>query len=773
MDRTVKVFCTGQEREKLGQRYRVIEPYDAFVLAAVPSGELAALRRRYLVDDITDQYILRVGEREIDTSLPRFDAKGRVRSHPSYRGTRSLAPGRHHHLVQFVGPIKEAWLTAVWKAGGEPRAPFADFAYVVRADGATLARIAALPFVRWVGHLPHKARVEPSVFARAGRKATDVSSDLPRTQILAGAYLLEFFGPEDLSRGVAGVRKDGYRVLGKDPGGKVMVVEVSGTAAAVRKKIEALSAIHGVRSIRERAMKRTSNDVAAGIMGTSRSLSASGPELTGRGECVGIADTGLDTGDPKRLLRDFGRRVAWIRSYPITEDLSQYVVNPGGDDGPADLDSGHGTHVAGSALGDGTSSLGLPGLNGPIRGLAHKARLVFQAVEQEMKWKDPAFYQQYGRYMLAGLPLDLTALFQDAYKKRARIHSNSWGGGRPGQYDSQCEQLDRFVWEHKDFCILVAAGNDGTDRDGDGRVNPGSVTSPGTAKNCITVGACENDRRSFNGATYGKFWPSDYPAAPYRDDPMADDPGQVAAFSSRGPTADGRMKPDVVAPGTFILSTRSTMIAPNNKAWAAFPPSPFYFHMGGTSMATPLTAGAVALVREYLRRKKKVANPSAALLKAALIAGTVRLPGYGPPRTVVDIHQGYGRVNLDDVLSPVPPVSASFADMKPGLRTGEGAAIDVRIRSGGAPLRVVLAYSDYPGPALVNNLNLIVTAPDGTVHAGNRPAGVAALTPDTKNNVEVVRVPTAGAGSWKVEVVGSNVPHGPQDYALVCLGRLG
>ena len=121
----------------------------------------------------------------------------------------------------------------------------------------------------------------------------------------------------------------------------------------------------------------------------------------------------------------------------------------------------------------------------------------------------------------------------------------------------------------------------------------------------------------------------------------------------------------------------------------------------------------------------------------------------------------------------MPPVSASFTDVKPGLRTGEGAAIDVKIRSGGAPFRAVLAYTDYPGPALVNNLNLIVTAPDGTVHAGNQPAGAAPLTPDTKNNVEVVCVPTAGAGRWKVEVIGSNVPHGPQEYALVCLGRLG
>src|SRR3954470_7247353 len=104
-------------------------------------------------------------------------------------------------------------------------------------------------------------------------------------------------------------------------------------------------------------------------------------------------------------------------------------------------------------------------------------------------------------------------------------------------------------------------------------------------------------------------------------DPMANDPEQVAPFSSRGPTRDGRVKPDVVAPGTFVLSTRSRMIAANNTAWAPFPASKLYFYMGGTSMATPLVAGAVALLREYLRTKKQIAKPSGALLKAALIAG--------------------------------------------------------------------------------------------------------------------------------------------------------
>src|SRR3972149_12011333 len=98
MNRTVKIFCRGAEREALEHRYRVIEAYDAFLLAEIPSGELDALRRKYLVEDITDQYTLRVGEREIDTSIPRLDAKGAVRSHPAYRRTQPPAPGRHPQL---------------------------------------------------------------------------------------------------------------------------------------------------------------------------------------------------------------------------------------------------------------------------------------------------------------------------------------------------------------------------------------------------------------------------------------------------------------------------------------------------------------------------------------------------------------------------------------------------------------------------------------------------------------------------------------------------
>src|SRR6266496_1402970 len=753
MARILKVFAQGPEQRSLADYGDVIARYDAFAIVEVARGKGVSLRSQFPCEDITAQYDLAFGGRRA-APPPGAAAKSVTkRAGP----TRAPTPGYHHYLVQFVGPVKRGWLARITAVGGGVRELYRDFTYVVRANARTVAAIEALPFVRWVGHLPYEARIASGLRASARRVRK-----LPRTHLRTGVYTVEAFDKALIGGIAAAAKRLGFEILSRSPAARSLVVHSTADLHDRTKMVQTLATVHGVKFIRARALKRTSNDVAPQFMGVAKAIVAP-MGLSGRGEIVAICDTGLDTGDRADIHPDFEGRVLALKSYPITPDFADMVFNAGADDGPADLDSGHGTHVAGSFVGNGKASLGITAR--PVRGLAYRARLVFQAVEQEMWWRPSVPPSERERYVLAGIPNDLAPLFAYAHGKGARIHSNSWGGGDPGDYDEQCDQLDRFVWTHKDFCVLVAAGNDGTDKDGDGKINLKSVTSPGTAKNCITIGACESLRREFDSETYGRWWPDDYPVAPFKKDPMADDPDQVVAFSSRGPTNDGRTKPDVIAPGTFILSTRSSMIASNNSGWRAFPPSHKYFYTGGTSMATPLAAGAAALVREYHRKKRKNKKPSAALIKATLIAGAHRLAGTAPAGTISDNQQGYGRIDLDAVLNP----KTLFVEASPGVATGQVHSESVRVASGAAQLRVTLCYSDYPGPALVNNVNLLLTAPDGRkVTALGSAGGTLAL--DSKNNVEVVQVDAPRAGTWRIDVLGSNVPQGPQDFALVILG---
>jgi subtilisin family serine protease len=752
---TLKVFATRDEAGEFLTKAKLVEPYDAFLVVEASPGLAKRIARRFPVEDISSQFELELPNVTINTNRPRVTTAG-VQRHPAYKGER-IAPGKHHYIVQFIGPIKERWLSQVRAAGAEIVAPRAGFSYLVRASAAAVPKIAALRIVRWVGHLPYAARVSPTLVRR--QKVT-----LPRRRVRPNTFRVEIFSSDDAGRIATAAKRLGFTVLSKDPQAKLLIVESRKSDGARDRQIRSLASARGVRFIRERVVPRTSNNIATTIMGNSfAATSAAGPQLTGAGEIVAVCDTGIDTGDPSAIHPDFAGRVLAVKSYPITADWNTVVTNPGADDGPADFDSGHGTHTSGSVLGNGAASAGTTAV---VRGHAFKAKLVFQAVEQEMKWKPnaPANLKK-ERYVLAGIPNNLKPLFQFAYDQGARVHSNSWGGGDPGLYDDQCRQFDQFVWDHKDFCFVIAAGNDGTDSDGDGSINLGSVTSPGTAKNCITVGACENRRPEFDSQVYGDWWPSDFPVSPYNKAPMADQPDQVVPFSSRGPTTDSRIKPDVVAPGTFILSTRSSKIAPSNFAWAAYKQDKaHYFFMGGTSMATPLTSGAVALLREFLRTSRGIAQPSAALLKALLIAGAQRLPGTASSKVLLDNHQGYGRVNLDRSVKKV----LSTVD-NAGLKTGEKATVSLKVPAGQKTLRIALCYSDFPGRGLINNLNLIATSPTGKKAVGNQPSGSSALTLDSANNVEVIEVPKAKAGTWSVDVVASNVAKGPQDFAIAAV----
>jgi hypothetical protein len=347
--------------------------------------------------------------------------------------------------------------------------------------------------------------------------------------------------------------------------------------------------------------------------------------------------------------------------------------------------------------------------------MAPEASLVFQAVENNSTGS------------LSGIPSDLNTLFSQARTAGARIHTNSWGSDAAGAYTSSSEDVDEFVWDHPDFTILFAAGNAGIDNNADGVVDLYSMGSPGTAKNCITVGATENDRPSISDE-WGDFWPTKFPANPIHSDRIADDPDGMAAFSSRGSALDGRFKPDVVAPGTYVASVRSSVAS--GGGWGTI--NSYYMYMGGTSMATPLVAGTSALVRDFYTDIKEI-TPSAALIKATLINGATDIsPGqYGtgstqeipdPPRPN-DV-EGWGRVNVENAIFPTAPRELIYYDETSGLNTGEELEYSFEVTDSSEPLQVTLAWSDYPGSSaaaggLVNDLDLSVTAPGGAVYYPN------------------------------------------------------
>ena len=659
------------------------------------------------------------------------------------------------YLLQFNGPVQDDWKQQLLSAGAQLGPYIPQYAFVVKMDPAALALVQGLSFVRWVGPFQPGYKLSP-----------DIDRTLTRSYNVTLAPWADALRMSSLARSL----DSGAQTFTQD----ILVVLDSA-------QLDQLAFQPDVMWIEPYYLKQINNNVGGGTIMNGSTAWANG--YTGAGVTVAVMDTGLDTGNPATMHLDFMNgstpRVTHISSWPVLSysDGTCSVANVGANDGAADLESGHGTHVTGSVAGNGARS------SGTFKGLAYEAAITFQAVEQYVTFNSSCSGSN--GYYLMGIPDDVRPLFTEVYNWGARVQNDSWGGGTAGVYDQQAAYFDDFIFNHPDFAIVVAAGNSGKDLNADGYVDNGSVNSPGTAKNVINVGATESERTSsscnpnsssgYSGCTYNYLWGSSFPAFPTGSDVISDNRGQMAAFSSRGPAADGRMRPDVAAPGTDIISTRSSQAS--ETGWGAY--NSYYESMGGTSMASPLTAGAAALVREFLINHESIANPSAALIKATLINTAVDIPGYrntsyeaGAP--IPNNSEGWGRVDVGAATSP----GRKFMD---GATLTTGASFDKTYTvATGAPFKVTLAWSDYPaaasaGVTLVNDLNLKVTAPDGTTtYLGNVFSGGWSATggiADNRNNVENVYVQNPGAGVWHVQVIGQNIPHNPQPYAVVVSGN--
>ena len=665
----------------------------------------------------------------------------------------AVAPSRAAYIVQFKGVIAEEW--RVWlESTTKVRSYVPENAFVVWATAAEMEAISSYEGVHWIGEWKKEYKTV-SVGAASSLSSrgllSKVSSD-PARWMRVRSLLAGDDGAADLR---ARLESLGTMVRYAAP----RLDGCTAVALLTDAQVDEVASWADVDWIEPRTRPRLRNDQAArgnmmNVVPAWKAINAGGLGLTGAGQIVAVADTGCDKGSVTDVHPDFAGRI--LAGYGWSTNRWGYAsYSPSYS--WADYNA-HGTHCCGSVLGSGAKS------GGQYRGMAYEALLVVQGMG----------------YDLSGLDADYQAVLKQAYDNGVRIHSNSWGYGTAyaGMYRYEAVDADEYMWRNQDFLVLFAAGNDGKDANRDGVVDPGSVTPPSTAKNCISVGAAEN-YRSIPGRTWGKAWPDNYPVNPIKNDEIVQvtTPQGMAAFSSRGPTSDGRIKPDVVAPGTYIASVRGRLA--QDEGWGIL--NADYLYEGGTSMATPLIAGAVALVRQWLVDSKGIANPSAALMKALLINGARDMTpgqyGTGSMQEVTarpDCSQGFGHINLFGSLSPGEGNFLSFVTNQ-FTATGNSFTTNIVVRRPGAGLyAITLVWQDYPGAegaatALVNDLDLTVTSPSGIVYYPNNLGG-----PDHVNNVEFIEFAATETGKYEVRVNACNIAKitgvGFQPYALVMRG---
>ncbi len=491
-----------------------------------------------------------------------------------------------------------------------------------------------------------------------------------------------------------------------------------------------------------------------------------GLKWTGTGEVVAVFDSGIDNGH-----EDFNGQIASVENV---------------DGGTKEDKIGHGTHVAGIVAGTGAAS------GGENKGIAPGAKL--------------AIIGFVGADGVPLIPANWAELLGRAVAKGAHIVNLSVGTNFAGHYDFGSLALDEFVWANPEVLVVIAAGNSGVAPEG--WVGFHTVGSPASSKNALTVGASVTDRPDID-LTWGAYNKKNFPIPPCSDERMSGDPDYPAALSSRGPTDSEAVKPDVLAPGTYILAPRadgariSFLDVPNGGA-----ANGAYGYLGGTSMAAPVVAGCAAVLRQYLREERQLANPSAALVKAILIASARRIKARDLPKELreeigyPDFDQGFGRVDLsnvlphdgapagrrleyDDVRQDSPKALASrgsvLAQQNYGFTVTDG---------GSSGLRIVLAWTDWPSDGVQNNLHLKLTPPAATPLYGNPEHRVARRKADEllerylkdskerppaldkRNNVEQIVIEKPAAGEYQLSVIAENTPKPPQGYALCVVGDL-
>ncbi len=678
----------------------------------------------------------------------------------------SKAGGLQLWMVQFVGPIKEEWLLGLKKAGVELVSYMPNNAYVIWADGTQITRLeqqlATDKALQWTGAYHPAYRLAPALQPNKSGVITSTTgqfevtvqiydhagtqSTLTRLKALGGPVFRQPF--KVLNFYNISLQLPANQIANVASWADVFNIEPYSTP---QKRDEAQGQI-----IAGNVTNSDGNIVPTGANYLNWLASKGFPTDPALYPIVDVIDDGIDNGALNSAQPDF---------YRLGNNLNPtrlaYLHNCTPDSLP-DSYGGHGNINAG-IMGGFNNTAGFPyaDSNGYHYGLG---------ISPYGRIAGTKIFQNSGAFDLTNCSNNFGALVGGSYNSGAAITSNSWGyKGTAGAYDSSAQAFDALtrdaasgVGGNQQMLHVFAAGNSGN--------GAYTVESPATAKNVLTVGATENVRDEGIGCNG------------YTSSNNADD---LATYSSRGPTADERIKPDIVAPGTHIQGPASqaggytgvgvcTKYYPDGQT--------FYTWSTGTSHSTPAIAGATSLIYNYYNRVLNPGqNPSPAMTKALLLNNPRYLNGQDTGGSLPSPKQGWGGANLAALFDGTP----RYVYDQGRIFTASGDTFRQvgTIADNTKGFRVTLAWTDAPGStssgsAYVNDLNLQVTV-GGQTYKGNVFSGQYSSvggSPDARNNVESVFIPAGVNGTFAVKVTAANlagdgVPGSgsltDQDFALV------
>jgi len=777
---------------------KVIGEYGAFTAMEADDALVAGANSNHL--EVADDWnVIRLNAREMDTTAAEVKA---------LRKPRGSFAGKMLHLVQFAGPVKVEWLEALKQSGARIVSYIPENAYLIYGDAPSLARMQSWArtsdFVQWEGEYSHELKVHPNARLTSTEGRPEVRTFV--IQLMAGtdsnAVTMALI---DKLKGPA-VRREMSSIA---PYRNVMVSLRTDQLDTVASQPDVVSI--QPYFVPKKRDERQDQIVAGNLTGNVPTgpgyltwLASKGftqEQFDASGVVVDVADSGIDNGTTSPghfgLYRQGSvgenSRVAYIHA----EGTFHQNGTTAGCDGHGTLN----THIIANY--DSYTGFQHQDAEGFSYGVGVcpfvqvGSSVIFDNSGSEDDFTSPDFHQ-----MLA-----------DAYDSNARVSNNSWGASAAGMYDSTAQTYDALVRDsepnmegNQEMVIVFAAGNDGpcVNEKVTGGVH--GMDSPGTAKNVITVGASENVR-SLSTANGGNDSQGNDACA--ETDADANSANDVNCSSSRGPCRDGRMKPDLMAPGVHITGgvPQEAISDPNGlgsvlgcfdaAGVCALPHSgtigntnnffplgqQFYTESSGTSHSTPAVSGACALTRQYfINNSLTPAPPSAAMTKAFLMNSARYMTGESANDNLWSKNQGMGELDLGMAFDGAARFLRDEVPADMFTATGQIRAFAGHVVDTSKPFRVTVAWTDAPGStagaAYKNNLDLVVSVGTDTYkgnvfHGSNSVTGGKA---DGRNNVESVFLPAGTGGDFVVSVTGANinsegVPGAgspvSQDFALV------